>query len=247
VTLNTRLDYTTLGLKVVPWLLDCTGFVPTVHHLEVAAVPGNKKVRAADPDVRSSPVRCSQGLTHVGRAWQVVTTGGLDKYDFLVQNVGGCLVAVAQQAEALATQLPGGGVAVDLRELQEIATGAAVDTHTRVRIKEIGASFDQTFALPLSLGLACTALKREMRPGVALLGTAPLGFPGCPVAPVVGPVLSDGATEVCLEHGVHTVIGGERVRGDAQAGTVKAGGGGVKYTGTGSLLEALQAATVPGR
>jgi hypothetical protein len=168
-----------------------------------------------------------------------------------MQNVGGCLATVAQEAAALATQLPLGGggattLAVDLRELRDVATGAAVDIHFHVRAKEMEGNFDGTFALPLSVGLACIALNRVMRPGVALLGMAPLGFPGCPVAPVVGPVLSDGAMDVCLEHGIHTVIGGKRLCGDAQ-GTVKAGGGAVKYIGVRSLLEAVQVATVPGR
>jgi hypothetical protein len=128
---------------------------------------------------------------------------------------------------------------------RRLPPGLTVDVHFHVRMKDTEETFDWTFMLPLAVGLACIVFNRVIRPGVALQGTVQLGVPGCPVAPLAGSVLSEGAIKACTEHGVHAVIGGERMRGDAQSAPV--GNGAVKYIGVGSLLEALLAATVPGR
>jgi hypothetical protein len=68
VTPKIRLNYTTVGLKDVPWLVDCTTFPPAVQHLEVVALPGNKKVRAARDPLHSAADRTKPAWGGRGRS-----------------------------------------------------------------------------------------------------------------------------------------------------------------------------------
>jgi hypothetical protein len=132
---------------------------------------------------------------------------------------------------------------VDLKRLELTGTRAPVDLHVHLRKSEAVTATDETFILPLCVGLAAVALGREMASGIALLGMAPLCFPGAPVAPVAGPDLSGAATKACTTEGILRVVRGKRVRSDGDGGSAQPSGGDVAYEGVDDLYEALRVAT----
>jgi hypothetical protein len=180
----------------------------------------------------------------------MIVTGGFQDGGFTMQHITGCLATLGREGTALAEQLGIGGAGTptrptDLKTLEEVApagTRSPVDLHLHVRRERDHDTFDVTCVLPVCVGLAAVALGRLTKPGVALLGRIPFGVEGTPVAPVVGPVLSEAAVTACVAHGIHTVIGGEAVRGAVDGGQPGVPDW-VKYIAVTNLLGAVEAAT----
>jgi hypothetical protein len=263
-----RLDYASLGLKIVPWVIDCGNTLSGVHWVEIAAVPGLKKVRVAcglSPVVERVQVHVWGPKPHrfkctswIGRErlkfasrraqlsgwWQVISTGGLEDFQPYQQQLEVSVATVGEGSAELAERLGGSGVVVDLLTLEKTDSRTPVDLHVHLHTEPADADMDITMVLPICVGLAAVALGRKIKPGVAVMGNSPFSHVAARVAPVGGSVLSESAVQACVEKGIHTVIGGKHVHDGGQGMAAQADTGAVTYIGVENLFEAIQAATV---